>query len=473
MSSKQCDSGSTSGFPINISNSIPSLLSNSSNKLQNLIVPTDFTLNWGYSILNGPITVRQTGTVCEITGFNTITDPTSIVYGGATYYCSNVLSIVANQHRNLKLNPGIDSQYEVILAFQIYNKQLHPSSPDIILLTRPIVLTSPGDPAAAETPEFWKTVDGLISSPTANNQVSNFDMSTIFAYSGGKVLMPMISYQTCLPVKLIKTSPAPSTAFGSLTMRVNVVLNPIFIEGTASGLGKCSSVINYTLVTSAGPLDIFNTLQSNNWTSIQFNVELDQTGPIFPIPSTTNLIPLKSSYSITSLTDILQKLEIVVPDQLLGKSIPEISNTTTLASSTPVSVNSTNTRYKCYTIDPKVDIVNGQIMIDPTTGQSLQDTLAVKRSQLSGGLTDLTAGLELPPSGILPGDVEQALVITAIIIFSLILVFYAGYIIYNTVYNEELTYKFLFHFLIFGGIIVFLVYLDKKLIKTAEDSKTS
>jgi hypothetical protein len=471
MSSKQCDvgGGTTTGFPINITPSVSALLSKSydtsNNQLQNLIVPTEFTVDWGTSSMNADITVTQTSAsgnnpaICRISGLDSITAGTSITYGNARYSCSNVLSIVANQHSKLNIISGKQAQYEVILAFQINNKRDNPSSPDIILLTRPIVLTEAGDSAAKNTPVFWSSINTLISqlssTISSKSQKIQLDMTKMFGYNS-TTLMPMISYQTCLPVKIINSLSSPPSFSGSLTMRVNIVLNPIYIAATATeGLQKCLAVTKYTLVTKgAGPLDIFtsNSFQFNTGanTYIQFKDGYGADG--FPELDNVNNLVLSSGSSISSVEELMQKIEIAVPDSLLGKSIADVS----AASNLPTTAKPLNTRFKCYSIDPTTDIMNGQIMIDPTTGKSLKDTLETQSSAASGFVN-------ITPSspGILPGDIEEGLVITVIVIFSIILCGYASFIIYNFLYQSIPPSSLAYHIVIWVLIIIFLSVFAK------------
>jgi hypothetical protein len=467
MSSKQCDigGGTTTGFPINITPSISALLSKSydtsNNQIQNLIVPTEFTVDWGTSSTDAQITVTQTSAsgnnpaICRISGLDSITAGASITYGNARYSCSNVLSIVANQHSKLNLISGKQAQYEVILAFQINNKRDNPSSPDIILLTRPIVLTEAGDPAAANTPVFWSSVNALMSqlssTISSKSQKIQLDMTKMFGYNSN-TLMPMLSYQTCLPVKVINSLSNPAFFIGSLTMRVNIVINPIYIAATATeGLQKCLAVTKYTLVTKGGgPLDIFtsNSFQFNTGanTFIQFKDGFGSDG--FPESGTVNNLVLSTSTSVTTTEELMKKIEIVVPDSLLGKSITDVSAASTL----PVTAKPLNTRFKCYSIDPTSDIKNGQIMIDPTTGKTLTDTLQQQSSAASGFIN-----INAPTPGILPGDVEEGLVITVIVIFSIILSGYASFIIYNFLYQGIPPSSIWFHCFIFGLILFCLI----------------
>lgn len=481
MSTKQCDTGnSTSGFPLNISQSLFVLASSSESdsQLQKAIVPTEFSVNWGSPMLNMPIIVTQTAdtpnsrAVCQITGIDNITANSTINWGNATYKCSNTLSIVKNQHKNFNTNN--DALYEVILSFQIIDKITNPSLPDIILLTRPLVFVTetPGTPGIPDTPDFWKTVNTILSTSNANTN-TNLDMSTMFGYNDG-TLMPMVSYQTCLPVKIINpvgTTPVASLGsfLGSLTMRVNVIINPIYISVTENGLGKCSVVTKYTLVTvGRGPVELFNDIiQTNNIGNHTFQFkDGGNTADKFPLSATlNNFVPLPNTYSLTTLSEILQKVEIAVPDFLLGNSLNKIANSKTL-----LPVLSQKKKFKCYTIDPTTDIVGDQITIDPTTGKSLTDTLendALNDSgglYLQGGILADAASAAQADSGIKPGDIEYILVIIFITFSSACLfgyMYFIGEKIFFKEPNEQIPWGHIICFcLLLISLIVLSVYMD-------------
>jgi len=475
MSTTKCELGNTSGFPINISASASSLFSKSGDTIQQIIVPTDFTVNWGLC-KNSEISVSKTTQVeqegltipakCQITGFDDFANGTTLTYGegNANYSCSSVLSIVTNQHTNLKLNTEEQALYEVILAFQIVNKRDNPSSPDIILLTRPIVLTDATNPLALKTPLYWTQIKQLLTSSSPSTRSAELDLSSMFAYDR-KILMPMLSYQTCLPVKL--TSGAAPSLEGSFTIRVNVILNPIYLGDSATALGTCENVTKYTLVTSpAAPanvfgisgIGVFNHLQPK----FQFNISSGPSGAVFPTSTNiNNLSPNKATDAISSLADIMKKIEIVVPDALLGKSLADVANSPT----TPKITNNANTKFKCYPVDPSTDIVNGQIMIDPTTGQRLEDTLKERSLESSGGITISS----LPSPGMLPGDIEEIFVITIVAILAIGLTGYISYVIYNFIYFGNMQFsEILFHF---GVIIAILTALILTSILLAEKTK--
>jgi len=392
MSSVQCQSGDITGFPLRLAYPLTSewpATKNSMSQLQKLIAPTDFSVNWGPPTKSAQISVSQTLAAnglpgkFQIRGIDTITANTTLAYGNANYICSSVLSIVQNQHVNL--NQDLTALYELVLAFQIGNKSDNPISPDIILLTRPIIFSNNNTSS-----QFLSAVDSAAAA-TSKSITTPLDLSTIFGYNS-TTLMPMVSYQTCLPVKLTNTNVSPySTMIGSLRMRVNVVMQPLYVNASENGLGFCSSISKYTLVTEPRNLvdiflynfnnPVFGGVNANVF--IQFKDGFNSDG--FPTPlqasSKTNyLVPLGQSSSVSAFSDLLQKIEILIPETFLGKSLAEIAN-----SKTPPPSATKKKAFKCYTIDPSRDIVGDQIMVDPTTGKSLVDTMQKQAQDAAGG----------------------------------------------------------------------------------------
>jgi len=451
MSDSQCRDGDTRGFPVTLAQSLytkwPST-ANAQEKLKELIVPTDFSIQWqnnGSQTCN--ITVKQTLNsatgpgVFQVSGFSP--DGTTITYGPAIYQCSGVISIVQNQHPTFTQGGG--GQYEMILAFQIRNKNINPSSPDVILLCRPLAFQNSGQ----NTP-FWDAVNTATTSGKVQNNIE-VNMSSFYGYSAS-LPMPMITYQTCLPVKLFNNG---QFSYGSLRVRVNVVPQPLNVVATESGLGKCSSINKYTLITNNnGPIDIFG-----RGSILQFPIGYD-TEYIYPSDtSKMNLVPNAPPNPISAFPDVLQKFKVLVPEAFLGKSLADIANAQTAP---PVQAN--KKAYKCYTIDPTKDIVGDQIMVDPTTGQSLQDTQKQDALDSAGGDTLLITGSG-GPSGILPGDIEHILTVIAVVIGSLTLLAYLGFIVHMVLYRDSGFHDSLPHILgfigCFIGLIFFSIYVEK------------
>jgi len=376
-----CQPGDTTGFPVKLAQSIfsnwPST-NNSQAQLQKLTVPTDFTVQWGPPTNSAPVAVRQklaadgAPGVFQISGISTVTDATSLTYGNARYNCSGIISIVQNQHPTFCQSSN--ALYEAILAFQITSgsKSSNPSSPDVILLCRPIVFAT-----WADNP-FWSAVDRAV---TRSPQTAPLDLSSLYGYNSS-MLMPMITYQTCLPVKLINYNGQPFQT-GSIRVRVNVVPQPLYINGSENGLGKCSSIRKYTLVTvGAGPVNVFRDAASNTLLQFQDGYGSD----LFPSQqSRENLTPNAAPSTISAFSDIIQKFEIQVPEVFLGKSLAEIAN-----ADKPPKRKPKKKAFKCYTIDPTKDVVGDQIMIDPTTGESLRDTMKEDGIDSAGADIEIT-----------------------------------------------------------------------------------
>jgi len=409
----KCQDGDITGFPLRVSQSIFSdwpATKNSQGQIRKLITPTDFVVNWGHPSASAQISVTQNAGqngqpgIFQISGFDTIADNTTLAYGNASYTCSKVMSIVQNQHKTL--NQTTEALYELILSFQISNKSENPTSPDIILLTRPIIFSSsqPSFP-------FLHAVDRACVRKAP--QTTYVDMSTIFGYNSS-TLMPMVSYQTCLPVKLTNTDSSPyQTMTGSIRMRVNVVMQPLYVNPSENGLGLCSAINKYTLVTYPKRLvDIFlynykNPVFGGIGTNVYIQFKDGYGSDGFPTPleannKRNNLVPLTQSSNISALATLLQKIQILVPEAFLGKSMAEIANSKTVPKLT-----SKKKAFKCYTVDPEKDIVDGQIMIDPTTGKSLKDTLKEQSAEAAGGISSMQTTYYT----LYGGDIKSSLIV--------------------------------------------------------------
>ena len=458
MSEVQCKPGDNTGFPVTLAQSLYKewpATNDAQQQIRSLTVPTDFSIQWLNNGIqaNTTISVRYTTSsggvpgVFQISGFNP--DGSTITFGKAQYKCSGVISIVQNQHPMFCRDNF--AQYEMILAFQIINKATNPSSPDIILLCRPISFQSSG---SNPPNSFWNAVD----TATFRNapQTASIDMSTFFGYNAS-MLMPMITYQTCMPAKVFKTDGTAS--YGSLRIRVNVVTDPLRVFASENGLGKCSSIRKYTLITSGnGPVGVFG----SNYNIIQFK---DGTGADeFPNQkNTSNLVPNAAPNSISALADVLQKFEILVPEAFLGKSLAEIAN-----SSKPKEPKKKKRPFKCYTIDPTKDIVDGQIMVDPTTGQSLKDTQKQDIFDAAGGDISIVSGQANADPGIMPGDIESFLTSIITFIGTITLLSYVGFIAYIFLHADagyQLNTK-IFHVVMFIVSFILLILFCVNVEKT-------
>ena len=438
MSLQTCQTGATTGFPIILSQNLYKdwpATANSQAQIQKLVVPTDFTIQWGPPAEGAQISVRQGKGVFQITGFNTISDNTTLTYGSATYVCSEVLSLVQNQHKTLCYDSN--ANYEIILAFQINNKSLNPSSPDVILISRPIVFSTKPQGAVS----FWAAVNG--SAKSGKPQSTAVDLSQIYGYSQ-KVLLPMISYQSCLPVKLLNYRGA-SSQLGSITVRTHVIPQAMQILADDSGIGQCSSVSKYTLITS--PRRLIDLFQGSADTVLQFQ---DGLGPgKFPSGANENLVPLAVSSRISAFQNVLQLLKILVPEEFLGKSLAEIAE-----SKVHTPKVGKKKAFKCYRIDPETDIKDDQILVDPTTGESLADTMRQKAYDDSGG--DPALVLEVDSSGIMPGDIQTTLTNLLIFIGSITLLAYLLFIAHTLLYRENGFHTGIRHIVICVVIVVVL-----------------
>jgi hypothetical protein len=446
MSLQTCQPGDTNGFPVQLAQTLSTPWTGKDstsvkNDLKSLTVPTDFSVSWGPTAQSANISVASTSSIFQIRGIDTVASATTLTYGKAEYKCSSVLSIVKNQHS--KLLSTTDASYEVILAFQIKEKYLNTSSPDIILLCRPIVFST------WNTSPFWSTVNTAVLRNTPQSTV--VDLSSIFAYNSS-TLMPMITYQTCTPVKLLNYK-GKSSVIGSLNIRVNVVTQPIHIAADDNGMGKCSSVMRYTLVTEPShPVNIFENVSSN--TKLQFQ---DGLGPDkFPSAAIENLIPQVSSTSIATFSEIMNKFIILVPEAFLGKSLAEISNI-----ATPPPLPKKKKAFKCYRIDPEKDIKDDQILVDPTTGQSLTETMNQEAIESAGGessLINLGEGSNTS-SGMMPGDIQQGFFILFTVIGSLSLMAYIVYIC-NMVFFVKDIQNGIYNTIIFCGLLIGLIIIN-------------
>lgn len=452
MSSQDCQSGDITGFPIvfsqNLNNPWPQVdPSNQASKLKGLTVPTDFTVNWAPPAQT-TISIRQNTDIFQINGLDSIAAGTSLTYGPATYTCSSILSIVKNQHSNLyNLPANSGATYEVILAFEINNKSQNPSSPDIILMCRPMIFST------WNSSPFWASVNEAVL--RKNNQQTTLDMSTLYGYNSS-TLFPMVTYQTCLSTKLLNPN-----ANGSIKVRVHLATQPIYVIADTNGIAMCSSVTKYIFTTSPKRLvDVFSGLNGfsiGGNTKIQFKDGTGSDG--FPNGANVagdNLTPLPAATAISDFNTAINKIIILVPQQFLGKSLADLSDI-----NQPKPVAPKKKAFKCYTIDPTKDIVDNQIMVDPATGQPLSDTLKKEALEAAGGDPSLVGinGLPpVPPSGLMPGDIQNIMIILITIILTVFLSVYFIYIGYLLI-NKKDHINAIKNFGYFSIILVILVIL--------------
>jgi hypothetical protein len=246
-------------------------------------------------------------------------------------------------------------------------------------------------------------------------------------------------------------------------MRVNVITQPLYLKFNSTDLS--TAVTQYTLPVNLTKL--FDTRPPLTQI-IQFQDGFGTKS--FPVNTTKN--NLKISLPTTILTDfdsVINSIKIQVPEAFLGKSLSEIS------SSVAPEKKSKNRAYKCYTVDPTKDIVDGQIMVDPTTGEKLSDS---QIEEELGDSYDIDTDVE---TGIMPGDVEYALSVTVTVLGTLGLLGYLLFIILKgrDVFNtgghlipggiNEVLYHIGIFIAIFVGLILFGIYV----VKPANEKKDS
>lgn len=416
MSSQNCQAGDITGFPMRLSQILTNpwagvTASDQNKKLRGLTAPCDFTVNWAPAAQT-TISVTQNADKFQIRGLDSITSGTTLTYGRAMYRCSSVLSIVQNQHTNLyNLGNSPGATYEIILAFQINNKLENPSSPDVILMCRPLIFSS------------WNSLAFLSSVNTAvlrgNTQTTTLDISSLYAYNE-KMLLPMLTYQTCLSTKLLNPSKT-----GSIKIRVHLATQPLNVVADENGLGKCSIVSKYLLVTEPKRIaDLFLNMGVNGNTKVQFKDGLGNDG--FPNGigiANDNLKPLPTADTISDFNTIISKINILVPEALLGKSLSDLSDI-----NQPKPVPPRTKAMKCYRIDPEKDIVNDQIMVDPQTGESLADTMKQEARDSAGGDLALLNANGVNAPGMMPGDWQHIIFIIITVVMIIVLVLDLGYI---------------------------------------------
>jgi hypothetical protein len=402
MSSGDCQSGDTLGFPIKLGSSLGGIWPGTDPaikeiKLKKMTIPTDFSIAWASEAII-TMSVIQDATKFQITGFDAIATQTTLTYGVAIYSCSSVISIVRNQHPTL-YDLG-QSTYEIILAFQIQNPSANPSSPHVILMCRPLVFSN-----SSSLPFLDDVNEAALTKQTKQTRLN---LSRLFAYNQN-TLMPMVTYQTCLSTKF-------STSIKSIKVRVHLVKSPLYVKADTNGVGTCSSVSKYILTTT--PKHIKDLVGSS---FAQFKNGSSTGG--FPTGTSDNLTPMESADIIKEFDTVANKLIILVPDELLGKSLAELSKNVLPKPTTKKKA------FKCYRINPEKDIVDNQILVDPQTGQSLADTMAQEALESTGGDLSL-ANLKGPktPSGLMPGDIQEILVIIIISIVTIVLIAHLGYI---------------------------------------------
>jgi len=239
-----------------------------------------------------------------------------------------------------------------------------------------------------------------------------------------------------------------------------------------NGLGKCSSINKYTLITETKrPVDVFSAAAAN--TILQFQDGYGQD--LYPSQTTKeNLVPNSTASSISAFADVLQKFEILVPEAFLGKSLADIATATEVPAITPKKK-----AFKCYTIDPEKDIQGDQIMVDPTTGQSLLRTMKKDGNMAEGISDDETDDYDISEysSGIMPGDVEHIIIAIVTAIGTILLLAYLGFIVHMIFIRDNGLHDSLLHIVILIVLIVCLtlfgIFVEKPAKEAADKTKSS
>ena len=420
MSLQSCQAGSTQGFPISLSQNIFKPWSGvHKNPIKSITIPTDISIKWAPSTTTEIVVVQNTS-IFQIT-VEALTSGLTLQFGAAVYTCSPTLSIVKNQHSKLNTDWGETLSYELLWAFQLINRDLYPSSPNVILLCRPLIIT-PG-----QTTPFWNAVNTAVKT-NKRQRIDGFDPSSFFSFNRPTpttppILLPMVSYSTCLPVKLLNYSLTTSQT-GSIVVRSYVCTQPLYITGDDTGTGQCKNLASNYRLAIPNPLGtgLFGYASPN--AVFQFQDGLGTDG--FPTGQTENLVPLApQTTQITNSDTVIQIFTYCIPEDFLGKSVAEIAQ---IQEHTPKP--DTSKSYQCFRLDPETDIKNGQIIIDPTTGEPLSDTLATNALNDAGGDPSLLH-VEIDNPGIMPGDIQYGVWVFFTIICTIGMVAYMSYIIYN------------------------------------------
>jgi len=461
MSGEQCKPGDITGFPLLINQNLftewpgvePSTVDA---MLKQITIPSEYSVNWAPPAKNTNIKINSSNNLLQIEGLDVFASGTTLTYGDASYVCEPLISIVQNQH--IFFCKDTTALHSAILSFRISNKSTNPSSPDIILFCRPLSY----DIKNKSTPKMWEDIDAACSrtSLTGNTTV---DLSTLYGYNNSS-LLPLITYQTCIPSKVITPGKTPPSFIGSLRIRVNLIIPTLYIkisERASQILSTRSS--RYTLL--ANPVNLFSNIPGNSILQLK-------EGSNFPQFEELNYLTLNlSSALLPSFTDVINAIEIHVDPSQVGLSLDDLSI------AKPPTSKSGKKAYKCYTVDPKKDIVNGQIMVDPTTGENLSEAQAQPGSELSNALSIPSANIETGniETGIMPGDVENVLSITITVFGSiglfgyLLFILLKGRDVFNTgnhtipgAYNDVL-YHIVIFLVIFATLILFGLYLGKNI----------
>lgn len=457
MSLQSCQPTAYSGFPV-----LPPLTAAGSAPINSIltndysintkgeafcsIVPIDITASWQPTMPSVDVSIyasKHSSTNLINPFVFTLpesTSLTSIQYGTATYDLYPSIAIVQNQHA--RLTGSQSSKYEMIITFyKKDNSNLYSSSPNILLLCRPLTVSS-----EKTTDLIWTPIANALARATRTARrgegvaaTIGFNIESIYTFPTTKSFMPMVAYSTCLPVKVLNSSilnPETTAKSGSISMRVYVVNQPLVINTTT----EMEALIppSYSLSVPISRLFLQNDVPSG-YDRLQFKNGLGTGG--FPSDTAANLLPLPYTVSVsgTISNTIRIAYEYVVPDELLGMSITTIAALTdnTKSSASGKSVSPRNTQFKCYQIDPSKDISNGTITIDPKTGLPLNDLMAQRSYNDNGGDPSLTLDMNAS-SGLMPGDWQQIGVIALIVVVTIFLLVYLLFILDHIIEHRSI-----------------------------------
>ena len=409
-----CPVGSLTGFPLQINPfiSIYDSSSVSQDVIDTITIPVEYSFNWAPTAPFSMSIQRSAGAtgLFQIKGFDAIASGTTISLGGATYSCSNIMSIVQNQHSFACADSA--ALYELILAFQIQNKTQNQSSPDIILMCRPLVFTN----RTNDTSDFWPSVYNLTTRPSGSTRTATLNLSSLFAYDS-TTPRPMVTYTTCMPYNLVGS---PSVQNLNISVAVNIVGQPIYLNVPTQVSNACAAITKYTLATST----IFP-----NFVNVNAGQYFQFTNNGYSNPATRQNNYIMGTPRSISASEISRYIQLQVPEGMLGQSLEDINSYT--ATTLPKSVKK---QYKCYTINPDTDIDGDKILIDPTNGKPLRDS--VIGSESSGRLP-----IETPPPGLSPGEIQDIVVGVFIFIFAAVMIRYAIFI-WSNILLEGVDYKY-------------------------------
>jgi hypothetical protein len=430
MSLQTCSG--TIGFPVKISQNIFDKWSGGSD-MTAIISPTDFSVAWAPNS-NQRLAVNVSVYNDAINGvIESIANGTTLTYGtNTTYSCSSNLTLMQLQHGNLSSDKA--ATQEVIMSFTLNNKSINPSSPDVILFCRPVVLVG-----ANNSDGFWQNVNKAAKGKPVQGGMNTSDIQSIYAYNPD-IMMPMMTYDTCISTQIRGSGRAPLQ--GSVYVRVHVVTQAIYIPSESGGTGKCTNNTKYQFTRR-----IINIFNQPGYDTVQFNIGLNQ----FPANNNSNMVALKPTAILSTWSEIVDKFAYLVPDAFLGKSLAEINKATTAPKES-----ARQKQYKCYKIDPQKDIKNNQILIDPTTGESLQDAQRQSLLDSAGGDAQLALGLAGSPQGgdgLSPGDIEEVILIVLSVVGGTFLIIYMYHIFNLFKSGDPDVYM---HILIFIGLFVAL-----------------